>query len=74
VRSKTIVMTFNNNVTGADSASTSCGTITDISVDPSDAHNLLVAFDGHGCNAVVVPVRRAVSGPGKRRRCSSPSG
>jgi hypothetical protein len=56
VRSKTIVMTFNNNVTGADSASTSCGTITGISVDPSDAHNLLVAFDGPGCNAVVVTV------------------
>ena len=56
VRSKTIVMTFNNNVTGADSASTGCGTITGISVDPSDAHNLLVSFNGPGCNAVVVPV------------------
>ena len=49
-------MTFNNNVTGADSASTGCGTITGISVDPSDAHNLLVSFNGPGCNAVVVPV------------------
>jgi hypothetical protein len=56
VTSKTIVMTFSNNVTGADSASTSCGTITGISVDPSDAHNLLVSFDGPGCNAVVVTV------------------
>jgi hypothetical protein len=46
-----VVMTFNNNVTGADSASSSCGTIGSVSVDPADAHNLLVTFNGAGCNA-----------------------
>ena len=51
-----VVMTFNNNVTGADSASSSCGTIGSVSVDPADAHNLLVTFNGAGCNASTVTV------------------
>jgi hypothetical protein len=52
----TVVMTFNNNVTGADSASSSCGTIGSISVDPADAHNLLVTFNGAACDASTVTV------------------
>ena len=46
-----IGFTFNNNVTGADSATTSCGTIGSVSVDPNDAHTLLVTFNGQTCNA-----------------------
>ena len=45
-----IGFTFNNEVTGADSASTSCGTIGSVSVDPNDAHTLLVTFNGQTCN------------------------
>ena len=45
-----IGFTFNNNVTGADSAITSCGTIGSVSVDPDDAHTLLVTFNGQTCN------------------------
>jgi hypothetical protein len=45
-----IGFTFNNNVTGADSATTSCGTIGSVSVDPNDAHTLLVTFNGQTCN------------------------
>ena len=52
----TIGFTFNNNVTGADSASTSCGTIGSISVDPADSHTLLVTFNGQTCNTQNVTV------------------
>ena len=45
-----IGFTFNNDVTGADSATTSCGTIGSVSVDPNDAHTLLVTFNGQTCN------------------------
>jgi hypothetical protein len=45
-----IGFTFNNNVTGADSATTSCGTIGSVSVDSNDSHTLLVTFDGRTCN------------------------
>ena len=45
-----IGFTFNNNVTGADSATTSCGTIGSVSVDLNDAHTLLVTFNGQTCN------------------------
>ena len=45
-----IGFTFNNNVTGTDSASTSCGTGGSLSVDPNDAHTLLVTFNGQTCN------------------------
>jgi N-acetylneuraminic acid mutarotase len=45
-----IGFTFNNEVTGADSASTSCGTIGSVSVDPADSHTLLVTFNGQTCN------------------------
>jgi hypothetical protein len=37
-------------VTGADSASTSCGTIGSVSVDSNDSHALLVTFNGQSCN------------------------
>jgi streptogramin lyase len=46
----TTVFTFNNDVTGADSAGTTCGTIGSVSVDPNDSHNLLVTFNGATCN------------------------
>jgi len=45
-----IGFTFNNEVTGADSASTSCGTGGSLSVDPADSHTLLVTFNGQTCN------------------------
>ena len=45
-----IGFTFNNEVTGADSASTSRGTIGSVSVDPADSHTLLVTFNGQTCN------------------------
>ena len=45
-----IGFTFNNEVTGADSASTSCGTIGSVSVDSNDSHALLVTFNGQSCN------------------------
>jgi hypothetical protein len=45
-----IGFTFNNDVTGADSASTSCGTGGSLSVDPADSHTLLVTFSGQTCN------------------------
>jgi hypothetical protein len=41
---------FNNEVTGADSASTSCGTSGSMSVDPTDSHTLLATFNGQTCN------------------------
>jgi hypothetical protein len=46
----TIGFTFNNNVAGADSATTTCGTIGSVSVDPADSHTLLVTFNGQTCN------------------------
>ena len=52
----TIGFTFNNSVTGADSASTDCGTVGSVSVDSTDAHTLLVTFDGQTCNAQTVTV------------------
>jgi N-acetylneuraminic acid mutarotase len=45
-----IGFTFNNEVTGADSASTSCGTGGSLSVDPADPHTLLATFNGQTCN------------------------
>ena len=45
-----IGFTFNNEVTGADSASTSCGTGGSLSVDPADPHTLLLTFNGQTCN------------------------
>src|SRR5262249_50185544 len=43
-------VTFNNEVTGADSASTTCGTGGSLSVDPADPHTLLATFNGQTCN------------------------
>jgi hypothetical protein len=51
-----VVFTFNSNVTGADSASSSCGTVGSISVDPNDAHNLIVTYNGATCNGQNVTV------------------
>ncbi len=52
----TIGFTFNNSVTGADSASTDCGTVGSVSVDSTDAHTLLVTFYGQTCNTQTVTV------------------
>jgi hypothetical protein len=51
-----VVFTFNNNLTGADSANSSCGTVGSISVDPLDAHNLIVTFNGATCDGRTVTV------------------
>ncbi len=51
-----VVFTFNNNVTGADSATSGCGTIGSISVDPIDAHNLIVTYNGATCDGETVTV------------------
>jgi hypothetical protein len=50
------VFTFNEEVTGADSAVSSCGTVSSITVDPANARNLLVSFNGATCNAQTVTV------------------
>jgi plastocyanin len=51
-----IGFTFNNEVTGADSASTSCGTGGSVSVDPADSHTLLATFNGQTCNQQEVTI------------------
>jgi len=51
-----IVFTFNNNVTSADSATSGCGTVGSISVDPIDAHNLIVTYNGATCDGENVTV------------------
>jgi hypothetical protein len=51
-----VVFTFNNDVTGADSATSSCGTVSSITVDPANSHNLLVSFNGAACNAQTITV------------------
>jgi len=51
------VFMFNNNVTGADSVTTSCGTVGQRSVDPSDAHSLLVKLTALSCDEQLVTVR-----------------
>ena len=45
-----IVFTFNRNVTGADSVTTSCRQADAASVDPNDAHSLLVKLDVLSCD------------------------
>ena len=45
-----IGFTFNNEVTGADDATTSCGRLGSVNVDPNDSHTLLVTFNGQTCN------------------------
>jgi hypothetical protein len=51
-----VVFTFNNNVTGADSAISGCGPVGSISVDPNDAHNLIVTYNGAICDGETVTV------------------
>jgi len=52
----TTVFTFNQEVSGADSAASSCGTVSSIRVDSANARNLLVSFNGATCNAQTVTV------------------
>lgn len=51
----TLVLTFNNNVTGAASASSTCGRA-GVSVDPADAHNLIVEVGSVSCDQQVITV------------------
>ena len=51
-----IVFTFNNNTTGADSVTTSCGTAAKVSVDPNDPHSLLVKLNALRCDEQLVTV------------------
>ena len=51
-----IVLTFNNNVTGFASASSTCGKLGKIMVDPTDAHSVLVRLNEVVCNQAVVTV------------------
>src|SRR5207244_4495229 len=51
-----IVFTFNSNVTGADSVTASCGTAAQASVDPNDAHSLLVKLTALSCDQQLVNV------------------
>jgi hypothetical protein len=45
-----IVFTFDNYVSGAASATTSCGSVQSIAQDPNDTKSLIVAIDGMGCD------------------------
>lgn len=51
----TLVLTFNNSLTGAGSASSSCGTA-GTSIDPSDSHNLIVSVGSAHCNGQTITV------------------
>ncbi|CAN5460253.1 hypothetical protein BH18VER2_BH18VER2_02030 [soil metagenome] len=51
-----LVFTFNSNVTGADSVTTSCGTAAQASVDPNDAHSLHVKLTALSCDQQFVTV------------------
>jgi hypothetical protein len=51
-----IGFTFNNEITGADNADTSCGTIGSVGVDPNDPHALIVTFNGQTCNQQQVTI------------------
>jgi len=51
-----IGFTFNNEVTRADDATTSCGRLGSVNVDPNDSHTLLVTFNGQNCNAMDLTV------------------
>jgi hypothetical protein len=52
----TMVFTFNNLPTSVDSAATTCGVVNEISIDPDDAHRLLVSLTGVTCNRQYVTV------------------
>jgi len=43
-------------VTGADSATSGCGSVGSISVDPIDPHNLIVSYNGATCDGEIVTV------------------
>lgn len=51
-----IVFTFNINVTGASGATSTCGKVGAITVDPEDAHSLTVSLNELGCNHNTVTV------------------
>ncbi len=52
----TTVFTFNSDMAGADSATSTCGTVSSIALDPANSQNLLVSFNGATCNGQVVTV------------------
>jgi hypothetical protein len=45
-----IVFTFNNNITAATNATSTCGAIDQIKRDPADSHNVLVRLNELDCN------------------------
>ena len=51
-----IVFTFNNNVTGFASASSTCGKLGKVMVDPTDTHSVLVRLNEIVCSQTVVTV------------------
>ncbi len=51
-----IVFTFNNQITVPGGATSTCGDIGNITVDPADSHNVLVTLDEPSCNQTVVTV------------------
>ena len=55
-RSYSVIFTFNNAVTSADDAATSCGSVSSFAVDPTDAHRLIVSLIGVTCNQEYVTV------------------
>ena len=51
-----IIFTFNNNVTGAASVTSTCGRVGKITVDPNDGHSLSISLNELGCNQNAVTV------------------
>lgn len=51
-----IVFTFNNNVTGAQSVTSTCGPAGNIKVDPNNPHSISVRLTARVCNQTVVTV------------------
>ena len=49
-----IVFSFNNNITAATDATSSCGKVGNVRVDPADSHNVLVRLDELACNETIV--------------------
>ena len=54
--SDTIVFRFGTNIAGFDDATSSCGSITNATIDPSDAHNVLVTIDVSACDQQTITV------------------
>lgn len=51
-----IVFGFNNNLTAVAGATSTCGVVGKVTVDPADSHNVLVRLNELACNQAVVTV------------------